>query len=74
MSIEAMTISDFRRRVRDRYPHITMKVRTVSFQDLARASAKVLTVDGDRSYAEIAQVNEWAEAAGIVPDRSIRFF
>ncbi len=62
----------FRQLVRENYPHITVRVKTVSFEDLARASARCLHVEGDRSADELRQVNEWAKAAGIVPDGNIR--
>ena len=68
-----MTTNEVRRRVRDAYPHITITVRTVSFEDLARASKKCLRVVGDRTHEELAQVNAWASDAGILPDTSLRF-
>jgi hypothetical protein len=67
-----MTIAEFRRMVKENYPHVTIKVRTVSFQDLARISAKCLTVEGERSWQELAQINEWASQAGITQDGSLR--
>ena len=67
-----MTITEFRRLVRTRFPHVKASVRTVGFTDLARASAKCLAVEGDRGYEELRQINAWAKEAGIVPDGNIR--
>ncbi len=67
-----MSTHQFRQLVRENYPHIKVCVKTVSFADLARDSARCLTVEGDRSADELRQVNDWAKAAGIVPDGNIR--
>lgn len=69
-----MTVSELRRNVRQTFPHVTIKVRTVSFVDLARASRQALTITGDRSAAEVETINGWAREAGILPDGNIRFY
>jgi len=69
-----MTISEFRKKVKEAYPHVTITVRTVDFTDLVRATAKCLTVKGDRSADELAQINAWAKEAGIVQDGNVRFY
>ena len=68
-----MTTNEFRGLVRKHFPHVAVKVKTVSFQDLARADAKCLTVAGDRTASELIQINDWARQAGIVPDGNLRF-
>jgi len=72
--ITDMSLAEFRKLVRTNYPHIKISVRTVSFADLARASAKCLTVEKAQSAQELAQVNAWAKAAGVLPDTSLRSF
>lgn len=69
-----MTIHEMRKRVRAEYPHVRIKVRTVGFQDLARADRKCLTIEGDRSADEVATINEWAREAGVAPDGNARFY
>ena len=69
-----MSLAEFRKLVRTNYPHIKISIRTVSFADLARASAKCLTVEKAQSVQEFAQVNAWAKAAGVLPDTSLRSF
>ncbi len=66
-------INQFRKSVKEAYPHVTIKVREVSFQDLARASKHCLTVRGERK-GELQPINDMARAAGIVPDGNIRFY
>ena len=68
-----MTVSEFRKKVKTDYPHIKISIKTASFSDLARAEKKCLTVEGDRE-GELAQINEWAQEAGIIRDTNIRFF
>lgn len=74
-----MTIAEFRKKVRATYPRVLISVRTVSFVDLARVSAKCLTVAGEYDSEELRQINAWAREAKIVPyggvrisDRSLR--
>jgi hypothetical protein len=69
-----MPIHQFRKLVREKFPHITLSIRTVSFQDLARSDAKCLTVTGDKSVAELRQVNDWARQAGVLPDGNLRCY
>ncbi len=69
-----MTIADFRRYVRTFYPHVRVSIRTVSFVDLARTSAKVLTITGDRDSSETSVINKWAKEAGVIPDGNIRYY
>ncbi len=68
-----MTTHAFRTLVRTHYPHVKVTVKTVSFQDLARSDAKCLTVSGDKTRVELAQINRWAKEAGVLPDTSLRF-
>jgi hypothetical protein len=68
-----MSTHEFRAKVKATYPHVTVKITTVSFQDLARGDAKCLTVEHDRQ-GELKQINQWAKDAGILPDRNIRCF
>ena len=70
--MEKITVSDFRKQVRARWPHVKVSIRKVGFGDLARGDGKCLTVTGDKP-GEIAEINALAKAAGIVPDGNIRF-
>jgi len=69
-----MTIAEFRKNVKTAFPHVTVSVRTVSFMDLARMTAKCLTVTGNRTLEELKQINEWAREASIVRDGSLRAY
>lgn len=70
-----MTVFQFRKQVREHYPHLRVTVRTVSFMDLARGGAQCLTIVGRmQSAAEHGQVNTWAKEAGILPDGSVRVY
>ena len=68
-----MTEKEFRATVKAQFPHVKIRIRTVSFEDLARCSAKCLTVDGDRP-GEIVAINDLARDAGITPDGNIRSY
>ena len=72
-AVNGFNVSQFRKKVKEVYPHVKVSIRTVSFQDLARADRKCLTVSGDRQ-GELQQINAWAKDAGIIPDGNIRFF
>jgi len=67
-----MTTHEFRKAVKARFPHVTVQIRTVSFQDLARESKKCLTVSGDKS-GELKEINDLARLSGILPDGNVRF-
>lgn len=69
-----LTTSEFRKRVREAYPHVKVSVRTTDFTDLARSKAKCLEVTGDRNIDELVQINAWATEAGILPDRNVRSY
>jgi len=69
-----MTTHQFRQQVRATFPHVTVKVRTVSFADLARDSKQCLTVEGERAIEELIAINALALKAGILPDTNIRFY
>ena len=69
-----MNTAQFRNLVRGQFPHVTVKVKTVSFADLARAEAKCLSVEGERNGDELRQINQWAREAGIVPDGNLRCY
>ncbi len=69
-----MTVSEFRKTVKTRFPHVKISVRTIGFADLARDRAKCLTVSGERSIEELKEINELAKLAGILPDTSIRSY
>jgi len=66
-----MTVAEFRKRVRAEFPHVKVSVRTVGFHDLARCSAKCLTIKGDRK-GEAGVINGYARRAGVVPDGNVR--
>lgn len=64
----------FRRKMREMYPGVRFTVRTISFEDLARTSAKCLDIQSGLLNREIhGCINAWAREAGIVPDTSVRF-
>lgn len=67
MTAPAMTQAVFGALVARRFPHIRVSV-------LAVGNEHQLTIDGDRAHHEVAAVNEWAIAAGILPDRELRGF
>ena len=69
-----MTTHQFRQQVKQVFPHVTVKVKTVSFEDLARASKQCLTVTGERAIEELIAINALAMKAGILPDTNIRFY
>lgn len=69
-----MTVNEFRKYVKTGFPHVKVSVKTVSFMDLARDSAKCLTITGDRSSEERKAINTAAKEAGILPDSNIRFY
>lgn len=63
-----MTIAEFRRAIKTHYPHVTIKVKTVSFMDLARCERKCLTVEGEKNSYELGAINALAAMAGILGD------
>ena len=69
-----MSTAQFRGLVRGQFPHATVKVKTVSFADLARGESQCLTTEGTRAASEQQQINQWAQQAGIQPDTSLRFY
>ncbi len=70
-----MTVFQFRQRVGEHYPHLRVKVQTVSFLDLANGGARCLTIVGRmQSPQEHAQVNTWAKEADVLPDTSVRVY
>jgi hypothetical protein len=69
-----MTEFEFRKTVKSQYPHVKIKIKTVSFSDLARVSKKVLTVEGEKDHLELKAINDMARELNIVPDISIRFY
>jgi len=70
---QPISTADFRRAIKNSFPHVKVSIRTVSFQDLARCSKQCLTVKGDRR-GELGLINQWASRAGIIPDGNIRCF
>jgi hypothetical protein len=68
-----MTPSEFRRAVKRCWPHVTINIKTVSFEDLARDRRMFLTVKDDKP-GELASINALAHTAGILPDGNIRVF
>jgi len=68
-----MTEKELRKAVKEKYPHIKISIKKVSFQDLARGSKKVITITGDRNKDELKEINDWAFDAGILRDTNIRF-
>ena len=69
-----MTTAAFRKEVARCFPHVKVSVRTIAFTDLARRSAPCLTITGARSAFEVQAINELAQRAGIVPDKTVRNF
>jgi hypothetical protein len=67
------TVAEFRRCVKETFPHVKIQIRTISFTDLARGDAKALTVIGDHP-GELAQINELASKSYILGDNNIRVF
>lgn len=68
-----ITTAEFRRAVKNSFPHVTVTIRTVGFSDLARVSRKCLTVTNERR-GELPLINQWAERAGLIPDKNIRCY
>jgi hypothetical protein len=68
-----MTTTEFRREVKVGWPYVTVRIRTVSFSDLARGSAKCLTVSGDKR-GDLQHINALAKQAGILPDGNCRIY
>lgn len=68
-----MSLNEFRNEVRLGWPYVRVTVRAVGFSDLARASAKCLTVTGDKR-GDLQHINALAKQAGILPDRNCRCF
>ena len=66
-----LTIPQFRKQVRTRWPHVRVTVHAASFADLARGEAKALTIS-NASAAEAEEINQLAKRANILPDGSIR--
>jgi len=69
-----MTINELRKYVKEKYPHIKITVKTLSFQDLARCSKKCLNISGDTCWQECKDINDKAEEMGIVPDGNVRCY
>lgn len=69
-----MTEQELRGIVKQRYPHIRISIRTVSFSDLARCERKCLTITGDRAIEEVRAINEMAKAMGIIRDCNLRVY
>jgi hypothetical protein len=63
-----MTMAEFRRLVRERYPHVTVRIRASYFDGDRRLC---LTIRGDRP-GEAGTINDWARQAGILPDENVR--
>lgn len=72
----SMTVAEFRKKTRAAYPHVTVRVRTVSFAEcwLGFGSAKCLTLEGERSVDELRIINDWAKDAGILRDGAVHFY
>jgi hypothetical protein len=69
-----MTTAYFRKLVKTNFPHVTIKIKTVSFEDLARASKQSLKISGEKNAEETAAINGWAKDAGILPDGNIKSY
>lgn len=67
-----MTEQQFRKTVREQFPHVRVSIRTISFADLARTSARRIFVTGDRSFEEVIAINTLARDAGFLPDNAVR--
>lgn len=65
------TVTRFRHVVKDCYPAVTIKLKTVSFSDLARANRVALTID-NATQPEVDDINALAKLTGIIlPDTRI---
>ena len=73
MALPLLTVHQFRKEMKACWPHITVKVKTVSFADLARAEAKFVNFSGDRK-GDLGHINALAKQAGLLPDSNIRYF
>ena len=69
--VHTLTIAEFRKKVKQQFPHVKLSIRTVSFQDLARCSRKCLELANMQSFTEHGTINDWARQAGVIPDTSI---
>ena len=65
-AVNSFNVSQFRKKVKATYPHVKVSIRTVSFSDLARASATFATIKGAK-YDEWRQIETWAREAGVIP-------
>lgn len=70
---QPITTAEFRRSVKNSFPHVEVTIRTVSFSALARCSRKCLKVNGERR-GELQYINELARRAGLIPDGNIRCY
>lgn len=73
LAMPFLTIHAFRKEMKACWPYITVKVKTVSFADLARGEAKFVNFKGDRK-GDISHINALAKQAGLLPDTNIRYF
>ena len=69
-----MTENELRKYVKATYPHIKIKIKTVSFIDLCRDTKKCLTITGDKFWKEVKDINEKADAMGVLIDSNIRCY
>jgi len=63
-----MTTMEFRRLVRQRYPHVRISIRSRYFDG---DKWLCLTIEGDRP-GEAGEINDLARQAGILPDDNVR--
>lgn len=67
------TTTEFRRYMRTSHPGVRFSIKTVSFQDLARADRHTLTLkEGLTTSTQLAEINLAATVHGILPDGSLR--
>lgn len=64
-AVNDFNIKQLRRKIKEKYPHVKVSIRTVSFSDLARAEAKFATLTG-AAPADWKQIKDWASQAGVI--------
>ena len=59
--------TEFRKEVKRQWPHVKVSIRTISFADLARDSAKFVTITGQSGPEEYRPIADLARKAGLIP-------
>ena len=61
-----MTTAQLRKKIRETYPGVSVQIRTVHLEDLARGSAKFLKVVGTLDQAAHLLIEGWARSANVI--------